>query len=303
MHILQKKVIQVDSYLSEFQEGEEICLILNNPTTHIDKLEKIGFNPSLIIGSSILPKAIGSISSFNANGKFELLRKEPKETYNVEREFEWLAYGKHQMSKSVIFTYNRFKRKLIDAPNLELIITKDNDNNKIVSSRLIKFTNENKMLIKHQINLFLELFGECQLVDKNLLSRIKTPIKRLNWNLLPKGKMPWVKLEEHLNKKTDISSTQNYKEIYARINYINSFEPDFYATGNGGFNDYVVLGFENKNIFVLENRKPQNATYIFKNNWTDVTKLTKAEILRENLQDNRLIHNLNWKKDIKEILE
>ncbi len=303
MYISQKRVMKVDNFLNEFKEGEEICLILNNALKYTNKLEEIGFDHSLTVGDSILPKVKGSVSRFNANGKFELLRNEPKEAYSIDREMEWLAYGKHPQSKLITFTYNRFQRKLIDAPAQELIVMIDKDNNKIISSKLIKFTQENKSLIKHKVNLFLELFGECQLVDKNLISRIKTPINKLNWNLLPKGKMPWKELEKHLKDKMNFESNRNYKEIYARINYINSFEPDFLATGNGGFNDYVVLGFESRNIFILENRKPQNATYIFKNNWKDITKLSKGEILRESLQDKRFIHNSNWKENIKQILK
>ena len=116
---------------------------------------------------------------------------------------------------------------------------------------------------------------------------------------MPKGKMPWMELEKKLTKTTNISSSKNSKEIYARINYINSFEPDFIATGNGGFNDYLVLGFKDKNLFVLENRLPKNATYIFKKDWKEITKLSKAEILAENLQEARLIHSINWKNNIK----
>ena len=303
MHISQRRIMKIDAYLNEFKVGEEIYIIQNNTSKYTKKLEEIGFDSSLIVGNSVLPKAIGSVSRFNANGKFELLRDESKETYIIDREIKWLAFGKHPMSRLVTFSYNRYKRKLIDAPAQELVVMTDKDDNKIISSKLITFTLENKLLIKHNVNLFLELFGECQLVDKNLISRIKTPIKRLNWNLLPKGKMPWNELENHLKDKTDIELNRNSKEIYARINYINSFEPDFIATGNGGFNDYVVLGFKSMDIFVLENRKPQNATYIFRNNWQDITKLSKREILKESLQDKRLIHNLNWKENIQKILE
>ena len=124
----------------------------------------------------------------------------------------------------------------------------------------------------------------------------------MSWNLLPKGEVPWDQLEKHLNKNTDISKTKNIKEIYARINYINSFKPNFLATGNGGFNDYIVLGFEDQNLYVLENRKPGNATYIFANEWEKITQLTKADILRETLQEYRLMHTNTWKERVKKVL-
>lgn len=301
MYINKKRVINVNNVLSEFKEGEEVYIILNNADKYSKVLKDIGFN-TIAIGSSILPKKIGSVSRYNADGKYELLRKEPKEPYCIDRDITFLAYGKHEITKSITFTYYRYQRKLVSALTQELSIVLDKDNKKIVSSSLITYKNENKELIKHTINLFLELFGECQLVDKNLISRIKTPIRKLNWNIMPKGKMPWKELEKQLTQTTNISSSKNAREIYARINYINSFEPDFIATGNGGFNDYLVLGFEDKNLFVLENRLPKNATYIFKKDWKEITKLSKAEILSENLQEVRLIHSSNWKMNIKEYL-
>lgn len=302
MYINQKRIMSVDNVLLEFKEGEEVYIILNLASNLSKKLEDIGFN-TLDIGSSVLPKKIGSVSRYNADGKYELLREEPKEPYCIDRDMTFLAYGKHEVTKSVTFTYKRYQRKLILAPTQELSIILDKDNKKIISSDLITYNKENKKLIKHVINLFLELFGECQLVDKNLISRIKTPIKKLNWNIMPKGKMPWKELEKQLLNTTNISSSRNSKEIYARINYINSFEPDFFAVGNGGFNDYIVLGFEKKNIFILENRLPKNATYVFKKNWEEITKLTKAQILAENLQEDRIIHSSSWKDKIKKYLK
>jgi len=75
------------------------------------------------------------------------------------------------------------------------------------------------------------------------------------------------------------------------------------ATGNGGFNDYVVFGFNNSDSYVLENSFAGNATYIFNNDWKTLSQLSKAEILAENLQEYRLIHKRNWKQKIREILE
>jgi len=300
MYITQTRIVNIDNVLHEFKDGDEIRIILNNANRFSDKLKIIGFN-ELDIGNSILPKIVGNVSRYNAIGKYKLLRDKPKEEYEIDRDFTFLAYGKHEMTKLVTYTYKRFQRQLIYAPSQEIAIILDKDGNKIVSSDIIVCNDENKLLIKHLINLFLELFGECQLVDKELISRVKTPIKKLHWNILPKGKRPWEEIKSFLEKKANISS--NSKEIYARINYINSFSPDFFGIGNGGFNDYIVLGFEEKNLYILENRHPKNATYIFDNKWEEITKLTKAEILTEELQKVRLIHNSNWKENIKQYLK
>lgn len=302
MYITQKRILNVDTVLHEFSYGDTIRIILNNVDGFSDTLKAIGFN-ELETGNSVLPKIVGTTSRYNALGKYKLLRDEPKEEYEIERDLTFLAYGKHEMTKSVIFTYKRFQRQLIYAPSQEITIMLDKDDNKIVSSDLIIYDEKNKPLIKHIVNLFLELFGECQLVDKDLISRVKTPIKKLHWNILPKGKRPWEEIKKFLEARTNISSAKNSKEIYARINYINSFSPDFFGIGNGGFNDYFVLGFEEKSLYVLENRHPKNATYIFDRDWEDITKLTKAEILVESYQIDRLIHNSSWKNRIQKYLQ
>lgn len=297
MFLNQKRIVNVDNVLLEFKQDEEVIIMLNHLERFEKLLKEIGFQ-TIEDGNSVLPTVKGSVSRHNANGIYKLLRDLPKETYTISRDI--LAFGKYDTTAT--FYHKRFQRELIDAPSQELYIDLDKDNKKFLSAFPIKMNEKNKPLIKHTINLFLEIFKECQVVDKNLISRVKTSIIRLNWNLLPKGKMSWEELEKYLEKNINEKSTKKKQEIYARINYINSFEPDFIATGNGGFNDYIVLGLADKNLYILENRKPQNATYIFEKNWEDLTKLTKAEILKEKLQKRRLIHTENWKLEIKKIL-
>jgi hypothetical protein len=297
MILTNKRIRNIDNVLFNFKENEEVLIILYNAEKYKDILEKLGFN-KLDCGETVLPKSVGSISKYNADGKYELLRNLPKENYYMYMDI--LAFGKYDIT--VTIPRKRFQRNLIDAPSEELIIDLDKDGEKIVSSKLIKITEENKPLIKHIINLFLEIFGECHIVDKNLISRIPTPTKRLNWNLLPKGTMSWEKLETHLESNIKVKSIKNLKDIYARINYINSFKPNFVATGNAGFNDYIVLGFEDKNLYILENHKPQNATYIFEKNWEELTKYTKGDILREKWHKKRLLHTQSWREEIKKIL-
>jgi hypothetical protein len=45
---------------------------------------------------------------------------------------------------------------------------------------------------------------------------------------------------------------------------------------------------------VLESPTLGNATYVFKNNWAQVSALSKKEILEGALHDARLIHNKRW---------
>ncbi|ENG3828803.1 hypothetical protein ABT413_003610 [Acinetobacter baumannii] len=48
-------------------------------------------------------------------------------------------------------------------------------------------------------------------------------------------------------------------------------------------------------ISILESEYPDNATYIFdSNNWEDLSKLSKTEILKGNLAKQRIFHDKDW---------
>lgn len=304
MRISQSKIHNVDKFLLEFQQDDHLYIILDDLDSPKDNLIKAGFSSSLPIGEKILPSALfGTVSDFNANGKYEKLRDMPKETYYKTQSAIIKAYGKHDVYITKQQPYEKFQVELTEtAPSIELVILLNDNSEKIVSSDKLTYNENNKSLIKHTINLFLELFGECIIVDNEFLSRQKTKIKKVSWNILPKGVMPWAKLKEPLIDLLDKTKVENKEDTLRRFEFINSFSPDFVATGNGGFNDYVVFGFQDRNLYVLENSFAGNATYIFNNGWETISQLSKAEILVESLQEHRLIHKKYWKRSIKEIL-
>ncbi|MBM5575326.1 hypothetical protein [Deefgea sp. CFH1-16] len=81
-----------------------------------------------------------------------------------------------------------------------------------------------------------------------------------------------------------------------------SHKPDFIAVGRGGFNGYVVLGYAKKGLYALESPIFGNATYMFKDDWEFVSKLTKKDIIHNALYEHRFVHNSKWRSDIRKIL-
>jgi len=302
MIITKSRIQNVDKYLNGFDEDENLYVVLNDIDRFKNRLILMGFSSSLPSGEKVLPSAFGSVSNYNANGKYEKLRDLPKESFFIEQQREWKDWNDNSHSGVVEMEYKRFKQQFIDAPSQELTILLNDENNKVISSDNIIVNDENKDLIKHTINLFLELFGECNIVDDEFLSRQQTPIKRVNWTMLPQGIMPWESLKVPLLDLIDKTNIESKEDTLNRFEYINSFSPDFVATGNGGFNDYVVFGFTSRNLYVLENSFAGNATYIFNSDWEVLSQLSKAEILAENLQEHRLIHKRNWKQNIRNII-
>lgn len=190
--------------------------------------------------------------------------------------------------------YHRFPREPIPSPSCELTIATRTNNTKLICSEVIQRSTENKDKILHIINLFLELFGSCEIVDENLNSLITTNIHSLNWNVLPSGNYPWSQLSPRVMMIVGNRNGRNAAVIEKRFEHINDKNPDFVAVGNAGFFGYVIFGFTARNLYVLESVATNNATYILNNNWQSISTLTKAEILNNNLHTARVIHRNDW---------
>ena len=52
----------------------------------------------------------------------------------------------------------------------------------------------------------------------------------------------------------------------------------------------------------MENMIYGNATYVFRDNWEEFSKLSKAEIIQNNLQEKRLVHRGSWPMQIGNLL-
>lgn len=299
MKIKKKRIRSPKNYLIGIESEKKFYIGIKVSETELSKLVRTGFSKLVNIGEQVLPTVIGKVTDFNANGSFEKLTDLPKETiYRDVETTDWHGY-RHYVS----VPYQRYQRKPIPAPNIELTIV-ENNGEKIIVSPSINNSKKNEFLIKHKINLFLETFGECEILKEDLSPSFKN-IKKLNWNVLPEGKYPWSELKD---KVTEIVEKYNYskegkKRIENRISLINKYSPDFIAIGNAGFHGYMVFGFPKKGIYLLESVHLGNATYIFGDDWEKLSKLSKKEILDENLHKDRIVHRKLWHFNIMKILK
>ncbi|PSL23712.1 hypothetical protein [Chitinophaga ginsengisoli] len=302
MYINHKRIRNVDKYLIGLNEDDNFYVASADPKISKQKAINIGFSNSLNDGEAVLPRIVGSVSKFNAEGGFIKLMNEPKETCYKERLWTWKDWGGTEHTKIVYVPYQRYKRQIIDPPGEELVLVNNADVAVILSNKL-KYTQANSGLIKHIINLFLELFGDCQILKENLTPAIKAPIHRLNWNVLPPGKYPWEKAKAIVNDYTKGLSQNKTEIIKNRINVISRHEPDFIAIGEAGFHGYWVLGFTNKKLYILESLHFGNATYVLGNNWETISQMTKAEIISGSLSKARIIHREGWATDINNLFK
>ena len=307
MIISGKRKRKLDKRLLSLVEGEKVIVGLAFNEDIISLLPRIGFTDILNEGETVLPIYNGPISNFNSEGKYLIHRDQPMETAYRQREWTWEQWaGYHETetrTEIVDVPYKRYPRTFISPSSVELSIVKNSENKRYVVApeQILDLSNPDKLL--HIINLFLEIFGYCEVLSKDLKSYVLKNLQRLNWEILPPGKWPWNKIKDKILPIIKQTNRQKQVVIEYRLKVITKFNPEFSAIGRAGFRGYLIFGFPEKNIYALESLFTGNATYIFEENWEYLSKLTKAEILKESLQKDRIIHRKKWDHHINDLLK
>ncbi len=302
MKIVKKSIRNAARYLEGFEKERRVIIGITIDEEKTLKLSKIGFSSEALEGERTLPTIIGPKTRFNSNGKTIPIKTLPKETYYIEREWQWTDWSGKDYSKIVYISRERYQREQIQAPSVELQIVEKNGQ-KIVITDIVEVNEKNYDLIRDKINVLLEIFGECQIFDEGYIPVIDdSKIKKINWTILRPGKKGWDGVQEEISeiiKKAKKTKRGVYSE---RIEYMKSLDPDFIAQGCNGYSGYIVFAFPNKNKYILENIFYGNALYVFEEDWETLSKLTKTEVLLEELYHDRIPHYPNWKEKVKENL-
>lgn len=306
MLIRKSYIRNIIPYLEDIPSGHEFRPIVMLSPEQLDSLQDIGFSHPLETGQTILPNVLGSVSRYNADGKWEVHRSEKKE-YRYIRTILWRwkqwngPSQEEHMGFRDIYRYC-YPRTLHEPPGVELTYAK-HEGIPYISSPILKNSTDQHEVILHQINLILELFGECELVNDNLNTFSPIKINRVTWKMLPQGEHPWDRLKDHLHGCLKQLAENTQTLIYDRQETIRAFNPDSLFVGTGGFSDYIAYSFTSRNIIILECIRKGNALYVFDRNWKRFSQLTKAEIINRELHVERIIHNVTWKERLTRILK
>lgn len=303
LSINKKSIRTLENNLPSKLMGKKLSLAVDFESNRA-KAERVGFSTNPAVGDTLVPKPIGTATRFNAHGKEKILRDQPKEKLYRTQEWtheEWRGKGETETVTTLVdVPYYRYPREFIESFGHELTI-KQNSTSKLVSLRgALTYNDADSESLISAINLFLEIFGYVDIYDESMES-IPSPaeIRRLNWVILPKGqKISESALNSILSKAKRIRPVE-----ILRQERISSFEPDIRAIGMGGFTGYVIYVFSKKKIAVLESIRYGNASYVIANdNWEQLSKMTKQQLLAKSLVKQREIHTKGWFAKIKELL-
>ncbi len=306
MIIAKKRIRSLDVNLPGVKPGTTLVFAVKDLGRHAANLVRAGFPNPMTTGVAVLPSARGPVSRFNAEGKYIVHRDRPKETVHHQRDWphmEWHGPYQVEVNTSVAIPYKRFPRTRVEPPGTEFRLATTTSGELILCLDQIVYDEGNAAVCRHAINLVLEHFGECCVLDHNLDSIIQVEVKRLNWQVLPSGELPFAQIESILRERIPRFDSGKNSVFRNSLAYLNRFKPSFTAVGRAGFTGYVVFGFPEKNDFVCESIHNYNATYVFDSGWEKLSQLTKAEILDQGLQKDRIVHTSGWHDRVRKLLQ
>lgn len=306
MIITGRRIRSIARRLGAVAEGSDIIIGLTDLDRFGTQLGQFGFPDDPADGDAILPPAsFGPISHYNAEGRDIVHRDQPMETAYRQSEWRWTEfhgpYDRVEQSRIVDVPYERYPRSFEPPPAVEMIMSTDAAGQRVLTTPSTSFVEANHTSILHTVNLFLEIFGECNIMDEDLQSIHQPNIRRVNWRILPQGRMPWDQLSAELRPVVQREPPGNQPVIQHRLQTVNSHQPDFVAVGQGGFDGYVIFAFPDLHLFVLECVHFGNATYVFGDDWETLSQMSKADILDNDLQQDRLIHREGWENSLNEL--
>lgn len=309
MLIKQQRVMNLQKHVPFLNEGNQVVIGVTDPARFESKLVRAGFSRDLPVGEVVLPTPVfGPRSQYNAEGAYIKHKNLPKET--VYRQVYWPheewngPYERVRVEGTYDIPYERYQRDFLPPPSIELQVSINSAGGKVVHSPVLTYAEGQDKLLKHIINLYLEMFGECEVMTGDLDSLVvpNEGIRRLNWDILPPGEYPWERVQQRVERTIKRVKKGKQPVVRHRFDTIRKYEQDFVAEGRAGFTGYYIFGFEDRNLFICECAYYGNATYVFGQDWETLSKMTKAEILNEDLQEARIVHREGWEDRLAEIM-
>ena len=258
--MLQKRSIRnLQRHLVDIDANEKFYAYVQVDHINPKRLSLYGLSSFMTEGNRVCPWPIGPKTRYNLWGKDIPLKNQAKiQKYRHAVITDW-----HGNEHDVDIQYWGYRYEHLSAPNVELTVIKRNGQFAIVSPLMI---NDDSLLNVHIVNLFLEVFGECDFLHEDLSDTIKKlPIERVNWEILPEGKLPWETVVSGLGISQSKAKSK-LAEKY-RFEHLDKHMPAKVYQGMNGFHGYLVFDFPKAGVVIMENMLYGNATYVIEKNW------------------------------------
>lgn len=296
MRIAQSRVARLHAHLLRVPRDAVLTPALTRIEGHEERLREVGFPGRLEVGQALLPAALGPRSRHNADGGERVRRDRPEETVSRLAWARWLEHHgdeRREVRGVRPRTYRRLPRARIPAPQVDLRVCRARSGRLVLATEpLARGVDDARML--HAVNLLLELFGECALLDERARPLTRGRERRLDWET----RRPADALEPAL----DAMPARARCVAEHRLRHLRDLSPDFTAAGRGGFGGCAVFGFARHGRLVVEDLRPAGATYVSPRTWAELSSLPKAAMLDAVGDDDRIEHTPGWEARLREAL-
>ena len=262
----------------------------------------------LVLPASVLPPDDrGKYSDRNING-LEIVRKDlPKEThYNSIESPNW--GDSYNGTHTVNLPYQKYPRDFQSPRELEIAMT-CKDTRPDLATYIVVFQVQ-EVLDRTTKGFENKLFENLNLLQENIdtfgIEAGDMPIAdyakslHVSWEILPPGTID--ETIERIFRGKNPTSQQKDVTI-ERYNFFLSLSPKNLVFGQSGFRRYFGALLED-NLVVFENIEYGNAVYILFDNWEELSKLSRLDLMSGKFGKSfeRVIHTGDWKTVVKDIV-
>lgn len=246
----------------------------------------------------------GIYAKRNTLGEYIPDKTRPKEICYRALQWELRDWGGNWHEGVSYVPYQRYPRNFIESKNIKFTIKSLANDEKILIANYIfkkqELDRNNLDLIKFIVNLLIETVGNAEIFPLDSITEMPVRvIETVNWQILPKGERIYDFVKHGINH---VSKSEKVM-IQKRVQFLESYFPDTIYKGVDSYTGYLVFYYKNKGLYVFDSIMYGQATYVFDKDWEKVSKLTKKQIIDNNIAKARLIHNNSWKSEVAKLLK
>jgi hypothetical protein len=255
-------------------------------------------------GPALPPSDAGKWSARNANGWDRKRADWPmvkKTTYFESPNFgDAATYGTHMHSFSRdVYQHQVFEPQgmtiepdVLEDRGGELVVIKF-----ILRPMLERGQGEFELMLLWAINVLQENTGVTGVAPSDATHEEFISTITLDWQVFPHGTA-----EETIARITGGARPANLpdfeKHVRDRVRLFEQFQPTNYLRGQGGFGSYFGALFAD-DLVVFENLRYGNAVYVLYEDWDEVSRRSRLELLRDrDAHFGRVIHKDGWEKQL-----
>lgn len=153
----------------------------------------------------------------------------------------------------------------------------------------------------YQLNILQECIGKTDVFAANSANEEFLRVRTINWEIFPPGERDQdiVRILGKLRKVTP----EIKKELTEKYDFLIGLNPQELLVGVHGLRGYFGAKFSD-NLVVFESLKYGHAIYVLYEDWQELSKLSRSEILQlPDKQFDRIRHTIGWKNRLSNLIK